>query len=97
MEMARRHPQLTTEIITEDALVDVVEGRFDAGIRRGEMIAQDMDRRKAARMFCGNGSSGLVRPSSWAISAALSVISTDLRLSSSWFCHAGGISKPSVR
>jgi DNA-binding transcriptional LysR family regulator len=31
-----------TEIIIDDALVDVVEGRFDAGIRLGEMIAQDM-------------------------------------------------------
>lgn len=42
VEMARRHPQLTTEIITEDALDDVVEGGFDAGIRLGEMVAQDM-------------------------------------------------------
>jgi DNA-binding transcriptional LysR family regulator len=42
LEMARRHPRLTTEIITDDALVDVVEGGFDAGIRLGEMIAQDM-------------------------------------------------------
>jgi DNA-binding transcriptional LysR family regulator len=42
MEMARRHPRLTTEIITDDALIDVVEGGFDAGIRLGEMIAQDM-------------------------------------------------------
>ena len=42
LEMARRHPQLTTEIIADDALVDVVEGGFDAGIRLGEMIAQDM-------------------------------------------------------
>jgi DNA-binding transcriptional LysR family regulator len=42
MELARRHPGLTTEIIIDDALVDVVEGGFDAGIRLGEMIAQDM-------------------------------------------------------
>lgn len=42
LEMARRHPQLTTEIVAEDALVDVVQGGFDAGIRLGEMIAQDM-------------------------------------------------------
>ena len=41
-EMARRHPRLTTEIITDDALVDVVEGGFDAGVRLGEMVAQDM-------------------------------------------------------
>ena len=42
VEMGRRHPKLTTEIIADDALVDVVEGGFDAGIRLGEMIAQDM-------------------------------------------------------
>ncbi len=42
MELATRHPRLTTEIITDDALVDVVAGGFDAGIRLGEMIAQDM-------------------------------------------------------
>jgi DNA-binding transcriptional LysR family regulator len=31
-----------TEIVTDDALVHVVEGGFDAGTRLGEMIAQDM-------------------------------------------------------
>lgn len=41
-EMARRHPRLTTEIVIDDALVDVVDRGFDAGIRLGEMVAQDM-------------------------------------------------------
>lgn len=40
--MARRHPRQSTEIITDDALVDVVLRGFDAGIRLGEMVAQDM-------------------------------------------------------
>jgi DNA-binding transcriptional LysR family regulator len=41
-EMARRHPRLTVEVISDDALVDVVGQGFDAGVRLGEMIAQDM-------------------------------------------------------
>ncbi|MEO7680501.1 MAG: LysR family transcriptional regulator, partial [Sphingomonas sp.] len=41
-EMARRHPHLTVEVIADDALIDIVAGGFDAGIRLGEMIAQDM-------------------------------------------------------
>ena len=41
-EMSRRHPQLTVEVITDDALTDVVAEGFDAGVRLGEMIAQDM-------------------------------------------------------
>jgi DNA-binding transcriptional LysR family regulator len=40
--MARRHPHLTVEIVADDALTDVVAAGFDAGIRLGEMIAQDM-------------------------------------------------------
>jgi DNA-binding transcriptional LysR family regulator len=41
-EMARRHPRLTVEVVTDDALIDVVAEGFDAGVRLGEMIAQDM-------------------------------------------------------
>jgi DNA-binding transcriptional LysR family regulator len=41
-EMARRHPRLTVEVVSDDALVDVVAQGFDAGVRLGEMIAQDM-------------------------------------------------------
>lgn len=42
VEMARRHPLLTTEIVIDDALIDVVGGGFDAGIRLGEMVERDM-------------------------------------------------------
>lgn len=42
LEASRRHPQLTIEVISDDALTDVVAEGFDAGIRLGEMIAQDM-------------------------------------------------------
>lgn len=41
-EMARRHPRLVVEVISDDALVDVVAQGFDAGVRLGEMIARDM-------------------------------------------------------
>ena len=41
-ELSRRHPDLVVEIASEDASVDIVSRGFDAGIRLGEMIAQDM-------------------------------------------------------
>ena len=41
-ELACRHPDLTVEVTSDDALVDIVGGGFDAGVRLGEMIAQDM-------------------------------------------------------
>ncbi len=41
-ELAGLHPDLTVEVTTEDALVDIVAGGYDAGIRLGEMIAEDM-------------------------------------------------------
>lgn len=41
-ELARRHPDLTVEVVCDDALIDVVGAGFDAGVRLGEMIAQDM-------------------------------------------------------
>lgn len=41
-EMARRHPDLTVEVIADDKLTDVIGEGFDAGVRLGEMIAQDM-------------------------------------------------------
>lgn len=40
--MATRHPDLTVEVTTDDALIDIVAGGFDAGIRLGAMIAEDM-------------------------------------------------------
>ena len=42
VEMTRRHPRLTVEVISDDALTDIVAAGFDAGIRLGEMIARDM-------------------------------------------------------
>jgi DNA-binding transcriptional LysR family regulator len=42
LEMSRRHPRLTVELISDNALVDVVGQGFDAGVRLGEMIAVDM-------------------------------------------------------
>jgi DNA-binding transcriptional LysR family regulator len=41
-EMAWRHPGLTIEVTSDDGLVDIVAGGFDAGVRLGEMIAEDM-------------------------------------------------------
>ena len=40
--MAERYPDVTVELLTEQGLVDIVGEGFDAGIRLGEMIAQDM-------------------------------------------------------
>jgi DNA-binding transcriptional LysR family regulator len=40
--MTARYPRLTIEVISDDALTDVVAAGFDAGVRLGEMIAQDM-------------------------------------------------------
>jgi DNA-binding transcriptional LysR family regulator len=40
--MTSRYPRLTIEVISDEALTDVVAEGFDAGVRLGEMIAQDM-------------------------------------------------------
>ncbi|ESY16163.1 MULTISPECIES: LysR family transcriptional regulator [unclassified Mesorhizobium] len=40
--MAERYPDVTIELLTDQGLVDIVGEGFDAGIRLGEMIAQDM-------------------------------------------------------
>lgn len=40
--MAERYPDVTVELFTDQRLVDIVGEGFDAGIRLGEMIAQDM-------------------------------------------------------
>ena len=40
--MSRLHPALTIEVTADESLVDIVEAGFDAGVRLGEMIAQDM-------------------------------------------------------
>jgi DNA-binding transcriptional LysR family regulator len=41
-EMARRYPDVTVELYTDDGLSDVVGEGFDAGIRSGDVIAADM-------------------------------------------------------
>ena len=41
-ELAWKHPRLTVEFYSDDALVDIVARGFDAGIRLGEAIQQDM-------------------------------------------------------
>jgi len=40
--MSRLYPDLTIEVTSEERLVDIVAGGYDAGVRLGEMIAQDM-------------------------------------------------------
>lgn len=41
-EMAKRFPHVTVEIFVDDAIANIVAEGFDAGIRLGELIAQDM-------------------------------------------------------
>ena len=36
------HPDIRIEVVIDYGLTDIVAGRFDAGIRAGEMVAQDM-------------------------------------------------------
>ncbi|MGE3898107.1 MAG: LysR family transcriptional regulator [Variibacter sp.] len=36
------HPAITVEIVAEDSRQDIISGRFDAGVRVGEFIEQDM-------------------------------------------------------
>lgn len=39
---ARLHPGVNLEVVTQDALVDIVAGGFDAGVRFEERLPQDM-------------------------------------------------------
>ncbi|MBM5571128.1 MULTISPECIES: LysR family transcriptional regulator [Deefgea] len=41
-EFRRQYPDIELEIVCNDALVDIVAERFDAGIRFGEQVQQDM-------------------------------------------------------
>jgi len=41
-EMALAHPNVTVELFADDSLTDIVAEGFDAGVRLGEMISQDM-------------------------------------------------------
>ena len=49
--LAWQHPRLTVEVYSDDALVDIVERGFDAGIRLGEMVQQDMVAMRLTRPF----------------------------------------------
>lgn len=40
--MRRTHPGITLDITTDEGLVDIVSSGYDAGIRNGERLAQDM-------------------------------------------------------
>lgn len=40
--LTEAHPDLTVEVIADDALADIVGDGFDAGVRLGNMVAQDM-------------------------------------------------------
>lgn len=41
-EMARRHPNLMVEVTSDDGLTDIVAAGYDAGVRLGHTVAQDM-------------------------------------------------------
>jgi DNA-binding transcriptional LysR family regulator len=41
-ELSMRHPGLVVEVTSDDSLTDIVAGGYDAGVRLGGMIAQDM-------------------------------------------------------
>jgi DNA-binding transcriptional LysR family regulator len=41
-EFLPRYPDIKVEIAVEDALTDIVAGRYDAGMRIGEQVAKDM-------------------------------------------------------
>lgn len=42
LHFMQQHPQVKLEIVSDNALVDMVSAGFDAGVRFGEVIAQDM-------------------------------------------------------
>ncbi|NEI72426.1 LysR family transcriptional regulator [Rhizobium lusitanum] len=42
IEMGRLYPDLTIEVTSDEGLIDIVAAGYDAGVRLGEMIAQDM-------------------------------------------------------
>ena len=37
-----KYPDITVELVIDDVLTDMIEGRFDAGVRLGEEVAKDM-------------------------------------------------------
>lgn len=41
-DFARRYPNIRIEVDSENALIDIVEAGYDAGVRLGEQVARDM-------------------------------------------------------
>ncbi|MGJ8525555.1 HTH-type transcriptional regulator PgrR [Halomonadaceae bacterium LMG 33818] len=41
-EFLKKHPHIQVDVVTNDALIDIVDAGFDAGIRLGEQLDQDM-------------------------------------------------------
>ncbi len=41
-QFLRQYPDVTVELVLDDAFVDIVQGGFDAGVRYGEGLQQDM-------------------------------------------------------
>jgi DNA-binding transcriptional LysR family regulator len=41
-QFLRQHPGMRVDVVTDDALVDIVAAGFDAGVRFGESLQQDM-------------------------------------------------------
>jgi DNA-binding transcriptional LysR family regulator len=50
-KLAWQHPGLTVEVCSDDALIDIVERGFDAGIRLGEAVQRDMIAVRLTRPF----------------------------------------------
>lgn len=42
LPFVQRYPEITLEIDSNDALVDIIDAGYDAGIRYGDVLAQDM-------------------------------------------------------
>lgn len=42
IKFLRQYPDIKIEIVIDNALTDIVAGRFDAGVRVGEQVAKDM-------------------------------------------------------
>lgn len=51
LAMSRLYPDLTIEVTSDEGLADIIAQGFDAGIRLGEMIAQDMVAVRLTRPF----------------------------------------------
>ena len=49
MEFRRAHPDFDLDLVVEDRLTDAVANRYDAVIRRGDLLEQDMIARRISR------------------------------------------------